>query len=230
MTTPKVQTALLASLRNMSFFPININTLPISSRMPSSSSEVVFNVRNNFNVFGHFFLWTGVLTIIDLLAAIGFLFYWIFMVKPYQTTLTIPIERPKTKPVVKPTSGKFRRHSIWRQALSACPRCKWKWTNSGTIFLPSYCWGSAPCFKHLVSPYFKQSSVLDRQLGSFMGFLYHVVGLWSCLNCLCRGLSFRFFFLYRERKERMDDFSLLFESATNKRVGRIKYLLKYWPC
>ena len=60
--------------------------------------------------------------------------------------------------------------------------------------------------------------------------LYHVVGLWSCLNCLCRGLSFRFFFLYREKKERMDDFSLLFESATNKRVGRIKYLLKYWPC
>ena len=84
MTTPKVETALLVNLRNMSFFPIDINTLPISSRMPLSRNEAVFNVRNSFNVFGHFFLWTGALISVDMLLTIKFLCFWIFVVQPHQ--------------------------------------------------------------------------------------------------------------------------------------------------
>ena len=108
LTTPKVETALMVNLRNMSFFPMDINTLPVGERMPSSSKEAVFNVRNTFNIFGHFFLWTGDLILIDLLMTIGFLCYWIFVVKPHQI---VPIDNEsQDKP--KLHMSKFRRHSF----------------------------------------------------------------------------------------------------------------------
>ena len=63
MTTPEVETALTMRLRNMSLFPMNLDILPIGNRMPSSQDEAVFNLRNSFNLFGHFFFWTGWLVI-----------------------------------------------------------------------------------------------------------------------------------------------------------------------
>ena len=110
LTTSKVETAVMANLRNMSFFPIDVNTLPIGSRMPLLRNEAVFNVRNNINVFGHFFLWDGALILTDLIVTIVFLCYWTFVVQPHQKVSKI--DKPLNRPVDELTKGKFRRHSV----------------------------------------------------------------------------------------------------------------------
>ena len=110
LTNSKVETAVIASLRNMSFFPVDVNTLPVASRMPSLKDEAVFNVRNNFNVFGHFFLWNGTLIATDLFLTIGFLCYWTFVVQPHQLVRSLNI--PLSKPADEFTKEKFRRYSI----------------------------------------------------------------------------------------------------------------------
>ena len=86
-TTEHSYDQILASyLTSLGYFPINLNELNKSAPylLPNSFRPLVFNIRNDFNVFGHFFLWTGYLVMADIIMTITFLGYWFLVVQPHQ--------------------------------------------------------------------------------------------------------------------------------------------------
>ena len=88
-TATETEDTTWTQLSKLGYFPINLNTLSGAQRdelqFPSSTNENVYNIRNSFNVFGHFFLWTGYLALFDMILTTLFLMYWIFVMKPFQT-------------------------------------------------------------------------------------------------------------------------------------------------
>ena len=85
-TAPGVNATLENELRNMTLFPINLSDLTgdqTQYRLPNSTDDGIFNIRNRFNVFGTFFLWTGYLVVADISITAIFLLYWIFIVRAY---------------------------------------------------------------------------------------------------------------------------------------------------
>ena len=91
-TTPETGQILASQLSRMEFFPINIGdmlNLTREFRLPMETTEPVFSIRNSFNIFGHFFLWTGYLVLCDILSTIFFLLYWIFVVQSQKTVPTL---------------------------------------------------------------------------------------------------------------------------------------------
>ena len=92
-TAPEVENSLIQQLTNMDLFPINLRGLTDDKsrkfKLPSDDNDPVLNIRNNFNVFGHFFLWTGYLCLVDIVMTGIFLAYWVFVVRPHQTVPTV---------------------------------------------------------------------------------------------------------------------------------------------
>ena len=86
-TADQIEKTLIDYLRNMNLFPISLKDLVNDQehKLPTSNDEAVFNIRNSFNVFGHFFLWTGWLVMADAIITTMFLLYWVFVVRSYQT-------------------------------------------------------------------------------------------------------------------------------------------------
>ena len=99
-TAKEIEAPLIKQLKDMSLFPMNIDSLPKANRMPSTQEATVLSLRNSFNVFGHFFLWTGSLALADLSLVICFLCYWTFVIQPHQTLKQNEVS--KVNEVVKP--------------------------------------------------------------------------------------------------------------------------------
>ena len=84
-TAPEIEETLQRLLAEMKLYPIDIQTyLGLQQQIQMDAGKAAFNIRNDLNVFGHFFLWTGYLIIADVTMSIVFLTYWIFVMKPYQ--------------------------------------------------------------------------------------------------------------------------------------------------
>ena len=85
VTADKIRPTLVEHVNSLGFFPISLDGLSKDFILPSNSNEAVFNIRNSFNFYGHFFLWTGSLIMTDLLLTIIFLCYWVFVIMPHRT-------------------------------------------------------------------------------------------------------------------------------------------------
>ena len=92
-TAPGVEKTLESQLRNMELFPINLNDLTDDQKelykLPSSTDDGIYNIRNRFNIFGHFFLWNGYVVVADISMTAIFLCYWIFVVRAYHRVPTM---------------------------------------------------------------------------------------------------------------------------------------------
>ena len=86
-TADQAEATVINYLRNSEFFPLSLKAIEndANNKLPNSTDEAVFNFRNSFNVFGHFFLWTGWLVMADAIIMSLFLIYWIFVVRSFQT-------------------------------------------------------------------------------------------------------------------------------------------------
>ena len=93
-TADGLDQALEKQLNDMNLFPINLQKMVdenvAQNKLPSSTHDGIFNIRNSFNVFGHFFLWSGYLVVADMLVTLVFICYWIFVVRAYQTSPKLP--------------------------------------------------------------------------------------------------------------------------------------------
>ena len=83
-TAEEVKNTLNHQLILMNLFPIYANNLAPNERLPKSN-ETVFMIKNNYNIFGHFFLWTGTLVLFDVAITTTFLLYWVFVIQPHKT-------------------------------------------------------------------------------------------------------------------------------------------------
>ena len=104
-TAEEVKETLWKQLLRMDFFPIDVGTVTTDQmqqfKFPDSTDEAVYNIRNGFNVFGHFFLWTGYLVLCNVVVTILFLCYWILVVQPHKIlpNSNTQIERRAAKPI-----------------------------------------------------------------------------------------------------------------------------------
>ena len=84
-TATEVAPTLQQRMTEMNLYPIDIRTyLRLPEQFKMDAGDTAFNIRNDLNVFGHFFLWTGYLIIADVTFSIMFLIYWIIVIKPHE--------------------------------------------------------------------------------------------------------------------------------------------------
>ena len=86
-TAPETQELVNDQLNLMGMFPIDSRSLTTTfaqQALNGSLDQVVINVRNRFNVFGHFFLWSGTLIMIDATTTILYLVFWVVLIRPHE--------------------------------------------------------------------------------------------------------------------------------------------------
>ena len=86
-TALETQAVVNDQLNHMGMFPIDSRSLTTTfaqQALNGSLDQVVMNVRNRFNLFGHFFLWSGYLVMIDATTTILYLLFWIVLIRPHE--------------------------------------------------------------------------------------------------------------------------------------------------